>query len=81
MVVSGWFCGRRWPGVGLLVLSVVGRVEAWSGLRAVGTVVGDWPDAGAGSLCLCFHRTCPLFVKSSHQVGVGFRYVDCGFVG
>ena len=42
-VVAGCFCGvgGRWSGVVLLVLSVVERVEAGSGLRLVGIIAGN----------------------------------------
>ena len=60
---------------------MVDRVEVSSGLRVVGTAVGDRSDLGAVSLCLCFHLTCPLSVMSSQKIGVGALYVNLGFAG
>ena len=65
----------------LFVLSMLDRVEVWSGLRVVGTADGKWPGAGATSLCLCFHLACPLSDRSSQKAGVGSLYVDFCFVG
>ena len=82
-MLADWFCGirGRWLGVVLLVLSMVDRVEVSSGLRVVGTAVGDRSDVGAVSLCLCFHLTCPLSVMSSQKIGVGSVYVNLLFAG
>ena len=78
MVVAGWFCaiGGRLPGVMLLVLSMVDRVEVWSGLWVVVTADGKRSGAGATSLCLCFHLACPLSDRSSQKAGVGSLYED-----
>ena len=54
---------------------MVDRVEVWSGLWVIGTVVGDRSSVGAVSLCLCFHLACPLSVRSSQKMGVGALYV------
>ena len=82
-MLADWFCGIRGRGLGvvLLVLSMVNRVEVSSGLRAVGTAVGDRSDVGAVALCLCFHLACSLSVRPSQKIGVGALYVNFCFAG
>ena len=68
VVAAGWLCGIGWRLLGdvLFVLSMVDRVEVWSGLWVVGTADGKRPGAGATSLCLCFHLACPLSDRSNN---------------
>ena len=64
-----------------MALSMVDRVEVSSGLRVVGTAVGDRSDVGAVALCLCFHLACSLSVRPSQNIGVGALYVNFCFAG